>query len=307
MLDIKSQKNRAQAFTTSITPFDKNGALDEAALRKHLRRFADAGIGAFMGTGGSGEGYSLSASETRRLLEISVEELKGKVPVRAMGVEPRSAAEMIEFVKMAQATGIEAIQIYSLDVGHGHAPTPEELEAYFNEVLNASDAPMVLSTHQSVGYKLPIEMMARLVETYEHVIGINCSHQDLEYLRGLIDAVGERVDVMVGGPMQAVICFAFGGHGFLCSEGNLAPRLAVSLIKYYQASDLDGMMEAFGKIARLSGALYGNGGIRVTKAVLNELGLPGGYPRKPRLLVTDERLTRAMSVVRELNLEELRT
>ena len=49
---------------------------------------AAAGIGVYLGGGGSGEGYVLSADEARRLLQIGVEELKGKVPVRAMGVDP---------------------------------------------------------------------------------------------------------------------------------------------------------------------------------------------------------------------------
>ena len=63
--------------------------MDEVALRGHLRRMAAAGIGVYLGGGGSGEGYVLSPDETRRLLQIGVEELQGKVPVRAMGVEPR--------------------------------------------------------------------------------------------------------------------------------------------------------------------------------------------------------------------------
>jgi 4-hydroxy-tetrahydrodipicolinate synthase len=58
-------------------------------------------------------------------------------------------------------------------------------------------------------------------------------------------------------------------------------------------------------VIRLSTGLYGNGGIRVTKAVLNHLGLPGGFPRKPRLPVREERLTRALTVVEGLNLGEL--
>ena len=86
------------SYTVSVTPFTEDGAFDEAATRGHLRRMAAAGIGVYLGGGGSGEGYVLSADEARRLLQIGVEELKGKVPVRAMGVEPRTSGEMIEFM-----------------------------------------------------------------------------------------------------------------------------------------------------------------------------------------------------------------
>ena len=82
---------KPSTFVISITPFDAAGNLDEGAFRSHLQRLAASGIGVYVGGSGSGEGYTLTGQESRRLLEIAVEELKGKVPVRAMGVEPRLA------------------------------------------------------------------------------------------------------------------------------------------------------------------------------------------------------------------------
>ncbi len=299
------QRSRANTFTISITPFKEDGALDEAGIRNHLARLGAAGIGVYVGGGGSGEGYGLAKDETRRLLEIAVDELKGKTQIRAMGVEPRSAAEMIAFLDMAKTAGVDAAQVYSLDVGHGHAPTPAELDAYFSEVLTAVDMPLVLSTHQSVGYVIPADVIIDLYKRFPQLIALNCSHQDIFYLRTLIDGLAATTDIFVGGPHQALTAMAFGAHGFLSSEGNLAPRLCVSVIEAFKKGDLPGMFESWSKVMRLFPALYGNGGIRVTKAVLNELGLAGGYPRKPRLPVTDERLTRAMAAVNTLDLKAL--
>jgi 4-hydroxy-tetrahydrodipicolinate synthase len=231
-----------------------------------------------------------------------VDELKGKTQIRAMGVEPRTAAEMIAFLEMAKAAGVDAAQVYSLDVGHGHAPTPAELETYFSDVLTAVDMPLVLSTHQSVGYVIPPEVIISLYRRFPQLIALNCSHQDPTYLRTLVDGLAETTDIFVGGPHNALTALAFGAHGFLSSEGNLAPRLCMSVIEAFKNNDLPALMENWGKVMRLFVGLYGNGGIRVTKAVLNQLGMAGGYPRKPRLPVTDERLTRAMAVVDSLGL-----
>ncbi|MBW8812873.1 MAG: dihydrodipicolinate synthase family protein [Caulobacterales bacterium] len=299
------RRARAQAFTISITPFDAEGRLDEPAIRRHLARLGASGIGVYVGGGGSGEGYTLAREETQRLLEIAVDELKGKTAIRAMGVEPRTAAEMIAFLEMAKAAGVDAAQVYSLDVGHGHAPTPDELEVYFTEVLTAVDMPLVLSTHQSVGYVIPADVIVALYRRFPQLIALNCSHQDPTYLRALVDGLGETTDIFVGGPHNALTALAFGAQGFLTSEGNLAPRLCMSVIEAYRNDDLTGLMEAWSKLMRLFVGLYGNGGIRVTKAVLNQLGLAGGYPRKPRLPVTDARLTRAMAVVESLDLAAL--
>jgi 4-hydroxy-tetrahydrodipicolinate synthase len=294
----------AAVFTISITPFDKDGNLDEDGFRAHMRRFAAAGMGTYVGGGGSGEGYSLTDDEARRVVEMAVQELKGKVPVRAMGKEPRTAKEMIAFATMAKDVGADAIQIYSLDVGHGHAPTQEELETYFNEVISAVKHPLVLSTHQSVGYRIPAELIGKLVQANDHIIGVNCSHQDLGYLAAIIDGAAGK-PVLVGGPMQGPVNLALGGNGYLCSEGNLAPKLCVSAIQHYAKGDLAATMDAFGKIVRLSQTLYGAGGIRMTKAVLGSMGLPGGYPRKPRLPVAEEKLAQVLKVVRGLEIPEL--
>ena len=305
MRTVISGPRPASVFAVSITPFDVAGRLDEAGFREHLQRMVAAGVGVYVGGGGSGEGFVLTAVERRRILEIAAEELGGKVPFRAMGVEARSAEEMIEYLQVAQAVGVDAAQIYSLDPGHGHRPTPEEVRQYLVDVLSATTVPSVLSTHQSVGYRISVETIAHVVDRFDHVVGVNCSHGDLAYLAAIIDAVGDRVDVHVGGPLQALTALALGANGFLSSEANLAPRLCSSVIGSYEEGPVVELLHLFGILARLSIALYGNGGIRATKAVLNRLGLPGGYPRKPQLPVADATVDALMTVIEDLQLGEL--
>ena len=296
---------RSSTFVISITPFAEGGALDEDAFRHHLHRMAAAGVGVYVGGGGSGEGYTLDEDETRRVVEIAVEELRGVVPVRAMGVEPHSAGEMIRYIRMADAAGIDACQVYSLDQGHGHRPNDDEIETYFTDVLSAVTSPCVISTHQSVGYQVRVPLLTRLVQRFDHVVGINSSHQDHGYLARIIDAVGERVTVHVGGPAQALLNLALGGNGYLSSEANLAPHLCASVTKAFDAGDQAHVFSAFGKVVRLSDTLYRNGGIRVTKAVLNSLGLPGGFPRKPQLPVTEQVLAATRAAVDAMDLAAL--
>jgi len=295
----------ASTFVISITPFTEDGGFDEAAFRAHLRRMAAGGVGVYVGGGGSGEGYTLDEGETRQVVEIAVEELRGKVPVRAMGVEPRLAGDMIRYIRMADSLGVDACQVYSLDQGHGHRPNEAEVETYFTDILSAVGSPCVISTHQSVGYQVRVPLLKKLVEQFDHVIGINSSHQDHGYLGRIIEAVGDRVTVHVGGPAQGLLNLSLGGQGFLTSEANLAPALCASVTSAYSAGDISTMMNAFGKVVRLSDVLYRNGGIRVTKAVLNHLGLPGGYPRKPQLPVSGEVLATVAASVGKLEIPEL--
>ncbi len=296
------QRRTRSVFVISITPFDADGALDEDALRLHLRRMAAGGVGVYVGGGGSGEGYTLDRAETSRVIEIAVDELRGKVPVRAMGVEPRLAADMIDYVRIADSLGADACQIYSLDQGHGHRPTDDEVETYFTDILSAVDSPCVISTHQSVGYQLRVALLTKLIDQFDHVIGINCTHQDTGYLARVIDAVGHRVAVHVGGPAQGLLNLSLGGHGFLSSEANLAPTLCSTVITSFEHGDVPATFDAFGAVVRLSDLLYRNGGIRMTKALLNRLGLPGGFPRKPQLPATGERTANVIAELERLDI-----
>jgi 4-hydroxy-tetrahydrodipicolinate synthase len=291
--------DRASTYVISITPFADNGSLDEAGLRAHLRRIANAGIGVYLGGGGSGEGYTLSSDEARRVLEIGVEELRGKVAVRSMGAEPRTAAEMVEYVRLAESAGVDATQIYSLDQGHGHRPTRKEIQTYFDDVLSSTTLPTVVSTHQSVGYKIPLDLLAGLASR-PNVIGINCTHADLRYLADVVDIAGDQVDVHVGGPQLALTGWSLGATGYLSSEANLAPELCASLVTAYRSGDA-ALTAIFGTLLRLSTALYGAGGIRATKGVLNRLGLPGGSPRKPQLPVDEATVDTLLQLIRELD------
>ena len=274
-------------FVISLTPFTAAGALDEAGLRGHLGRLRESGIGVYLGGSGSGEGYTLAPDELRRVLEIGVEELAGHVPVRAMGVEPRTAGQMIELGRIAKAAGVEAMQLYSLDQGHGNRPRPDEFERYLRDVLDHVEIPVVLSSHQAAGYWIQPDLINTLVGEYDSIIGINATNQDVMYLLDVVAAVDGRADVHVGGPMQATIALALGAQGFLSSDGNLAPKLCVSLIDKHVAGDLAGRDEAYRILMELFTATRKHGSISATKGALTALGMPGGIPRRPRLEISD--------------------
>ena len=275
--------NPTSTFVISLTPFLEDGRLDEAGLRGHLGRLRTSGIGVYVAGSGSGEGYTLSTAEVRRIMEIAGEELSGEVPVRVMGVEPRTAHESIALGRLTTETGLDAMQLYSLDLGHGYSPRPEELSNYLHTVLDAVDCPVVVSTHQSVGYLYPVGLLAEVVGRYEQVIGLNVTTGDVGYLSRVIDAVNGAVDIHVGGPMHALTALALGAQGYLSSEGNLAPKLCVALIDAHQRDDSAEVARLFARLIRLFRATQAAGGIVGTKAALRAMNAPGGWPRAPRV------------------------
>jgi 4-hydroxy-tetrahydrodipicolinate synthase len=300
-----NRERKASTYVISLTPFDADGNLDEADFRRHLRRLADSGIGVYVGGGGSGEGFTLSLDEVRRVLQIAKEELQGKVPVRAMGREPRSANQLLEYAKIVKEVGLDAFQIYSLEPGHGTIPSEREIEAYFSEVLEQQSMPSVLSTHYSVGYLVPLRLFGRIVERFDHVIGISCTTPSPYYLSELIDLVGNKVEIHVGGSVHILEALALGAEGYLTSDGNLAPKLSVAVTDHHNAGNLLSRDEAAARVIRLEAASLPYGAIRFTKAALQLLGLPGGSPRPPRLPVPKEQLEAIVRTLDDLGLASI--
>lgn len=263
----------------------------------------EAGIGVYVGGSGSGEGYTLTPNEMRRVLEIGLEEVG--TDVRAMGVEPRSARDMVALGKLCADVGVQAMQVYSLDQGHGNRPRNDELDRYLRDVLDNVAVRCVLSSHQSVGYWIPPAVIGKLLDEYDNIVGINATNMDVMYLVDVIDAVDGRCDVHVGGPMQAITALALGAQGFLSSDGNIAPRLCVSLIDQHVAGELGARDETYRTLMTLFTETRRNGGISATKGALRELGLAGGIPRRPRLPVSDANSKALAKIVRDLGLPEL--
>ena len=281
-------------FCCSITPFAADGSLDERALRAHFARLSAAGVGVYVAGSSPGEGYALSRDEVRSCLEIAVAELRGRVPVRAMGVEPRSARDMVEHTALAAACGVDAVQIYSLDMGHGGRPTPPTIERYFRTVLDAARLPCVVSSHHFLGYTLEPELMRALAEDYEHVIGFNVTSPDLPYHVRVLAALEGRAEVHVGGPMHAQSALALGANGFLSTEANYAPSLCQSLIDHTRAGDHAAAQEAYAKIMALMTGMADVPGmsVRYVKAAMAALGHGAPHVRDPHLPLTADELAR---------------
>ena len=266
----------------------------------------DAGIGAAIGTASPGEGHALSPAETERLYGIAQEELGGRVPVRAMGAEPRSADELLRTVRIAESVGLEAMQLYSLDLGHSSKPSGPELERYFRTLLEAMTIPAVLSSHHFSGYVIPIDLLAKLFADYPHLIGVHVTTSDLAYLARVVEAANGERDVHTGGPLLAPVVLALGGQGFLSTEALFVPQVAAALIRGFTEGDLTRMNSAYRDLMRVFAAnTWPGGSIRFNKAAMRVLGLPGWHMRAPYLPLPDEELARVRANLESLSLPEI--
>lgn len=291
-------------FVISITPFNVDHSLDEEALRAHLRRMGKAGVGVYLAGSGSSEGHTLSQAERRRVLEIAVEELKGIVPIRAMGCEPHIPQAMIDYVREVDSIGLDAVHIYPIDIGHGAKPNREEMLKYYDAAISATQMPVILSSHHSAGYLLPVDVVQTLIDRHPQVRGLVCAVSNLLYMSEMVFKLGGQIEVHCGGPANGAFILSIGGSGFLSNESNFAPHLAADAIETFKNNDMEGFRASYTQLVALHeiNGRYGGSSMRAMKPLLNAFGLPGGHLRPPRVGIDEETTAKIVAEVNDLGI-----
>ena len=278
MTDNSNRPYRVGVCT--ITPFDEKGRLDEPGIESLVERVASQGVSLNIGTASPGEGFALSLDETERFFDTVVRTAAGRVPICAMGVEPRNYGQLQPIARLAEQAKLDTMQLYTVDPGHAMKLTDGELERYFGALLDDMTIPAAISTHAFNGL-VPLGVVARLLDHYPNIAVIHCT-SEVNYLHQLLDVVDGRCEILVGGPMQALSVHALGGHGFLCSEGSLTPVLCGEMQRAMRSGDHKAADDCYKKlISVFSLNVWPGGSVRFLKTAMRVLGIPGGYTRPP--------------------------
>ncbi len=294
-----------RAAVCTVTPYDSEGRLDEEAVKQLVSTIVDQGVGLSIGTASPGEGFALSLDETARFYELVVQTAAGRVPVCAMGVEPRNAQQLMPIIRIAEQAGIDIMQLYTIDPGHAMKLTDHEMERYFSTLLDDMAVPAAISTHAFNGL-VSLPVLERLLDNYPNISTIHCT-SEVNYLKQLVDIVDDRCEILMGGPMLALSTLAIGGQGFLCSEGNIAPVVVGELQAAVRAGDLDEMRRAYRDLNGVfSLNIWPGASVRFLKSAMRLLGIPGSYTRPPFEPLDAEKTEIARAAMKALDLPEWR-
>jgi 4-hydroxy-tetrahydrodipicolinate synthase len=290
-------------YAMSITPFSREGALDEALLRAHLRFLAGGGAGVFLCSQGSGEGDLLTSDEKRRIYEIGVDELRGVAPVCAAGIGlAGSTAEIASLAGGAAEAGVDAVYVLP-PRPNPMTPRREEIERYYRTLVEAVDCPVIIANNSFLaGYSLPLPLVTRLVEVYPHVEAVLLVDANPGLLGQYVSAFSGRARVLTGMVSLILQAHALGAAGALCMEANVAPGLAPSIWAALEAGDLPGAEAGYRRLLAVSGPIARYGNPRSLKDALRVIGRDGGFLREPYLSLPEAERTDLERSLREAGL-----
>ena len=219
--------------TALVTPFRRDLSLDEDGVRKLVRRQIQAGINFLVPCGTTGENPTLTRAEHLRVVAITLEEAKGKVPVLA-GAGGYNTQEVIELAREIERLGADGILSVT---PYYNKPTQEGLYQHFKAIAEAVHIPIVVYSVQGrTGVNVEPATMARLAQI-ENIVGVKEASGNIAQMATIIQQVPERFAVLSGDDAITLPLIALGGRGIISVVSNEIPAEMTQLAKLCLSGD----------------------------------------------------------------------
>jgi 4-hydroxy-tetrahydrodipicolinate synthase len=225
--------------TAMVTPFRKDGSLDELTLRSLVKRQVDEGINFLVPCGTTGENPTLTRQEHLRVVEITLEESKGRVPVLA-GAGGYNTVEVIELAKEIKAVGADGILSVT---PYYNKPTQEGLYQHYKAIASAVKLPMIVYSVQGrTGVNVEPATLKRLSEI-DYIVGVKEASGNIGQQANVVHQVPSDFAVLSGDDAITIPLIALGGHGLISVVSNEIPGEMTALVQCALANDFAGGRE----------------------------------------------------------------
>jgi 4-hydroxy-tetrahydrodipicolinate synthase len=225
--------------TAMVTPFRKDGSLDEHTLRSLVKRQIEDGINFLVPCGTSGESPTLSHKEHLRVVEITLEEAKGRVPVLA-GAGGYNTAEVIELAKEIKTMGADGILSVT---PYYNKPTQEGLYQHYKAIASAVQLPIIVYSVQGrTGVNVEPATLKRLSEI-DYIVGVKEASGNISQMAQVVQQVPSNFAVLCGDDSITIPLIALGGHGVVSVVSNEIPGEFTKLTQRALANDFAGARE----------------------------------------------------------------
>ncbi|MGH9756740.1 MAG: 4-hydroxy-tetrahydrodipicolinate synthase [Candidatus Acidiferrales bacterium] len=286
--------------TALVTPFRRDSSLDEATLRKLVARQIEAGIDFLVPCGTTGENPTLTREEHLRVVQITIEESRGRVPVLA-GAGGYNTAEVISIARHIAALGADGLLSVT---PYYNKPTQEGLFQHFRAIAAAVPLPIVLyNVPGRTGTNLEPATVARLAEI-ENIVGVKEASGNISQMSAILSRVPADFHVLSGDDAVTLPLIALGGRGLISVVSNEIPREMTSLVHLCLRNDFAAARELQRRYLPLMDANFLESNPGPVKAAMSIMGLIDPAWRLPLVAPRPETVERLHEVLESLGLCE---
>jgi 4-hydroxy-tetrahydrodipicolinate synthase len=283
-----------------VSPFRRDGSLDESTLRNLILRQIDAGIDFLVPCGTTGESPTLTHEEHLRVVEITVELAKGKVPVLA-GAGGYNTSEVIVLARELAAIGADGILSVT---PYYNKPTQEGLYQHYRAIATAISLPIVLYSVQGrTGVNIEPATVKRLAGI-QNIVGLKEASGSIGQMAAILNIVPDDFVVLSGDDAITLPLIALGGRGVISVASNEIPAQMAQLVRLGVHGDVAGAREIHRRYHALMEVNFVESNPIPVKAAMAEMGLLEPVWRLPLVAPKAENLARVRDVLESAGLTE---
>jgi 4-hydroxy-tetrahydrodipicolinate synthase len=286
--------------TAMVTPFNSDGSLDEATLRKLIARQIEAGIDFLVPCGTTGESPTLTHEEHVRVVQITVEVAKKRVPVIA-GAGGYNTAEVIAMARELAALGVDGILSVT---PYYNKPTQEGLYQHYRAIAEAVSLPIILySVAGRTGVNIEPATVTRLA-AIPNIVGIKEASGSIAQMAAILNSVPEEFVVLSGDDAITLPLIALGGRGVISVASNEIPAEMSEMVRLAMRGNIWGAREIHRRFHPLMEVNFVESNPGPVKTAMAAMGLMEPVWRLPLVAPKRENRERIVGVLNSLGLVE---
>lgn len=286
-------------YTAIVTPFDQQGMLDQEGLRQNLRYQLMHQVDGVVVLGTTGEDPTLNQQEKQTVIEIALEEMKGKALV-IVGTGSYSTEITIAATKKAKEMGADAALIVT---PYYNKPTQEGLFRHFAAICQAVSFPICIYNIQGrTGQNLQTETLQRLMQ-FPSIVAVKEASGNIMQFNEVIEKSRMRkpeLGVLSGDDALTLPLVALGGHGIISVASNLFPGPMRSFVQAALKGDFERARDWHYRLLPFFKAIFIETNPIPIKAAMHYCGMPAGPCRLPLCDLSPENLEAIKQVIDSL-------
>lgn len=285
--------------TALVTPFKKNGTIDEPSLRGMVEWQIKNKVEFLVPCGSTGESATMTREERRRVIEIVIDQNADRVPVIA-GTGTNSTLDSLDLTHDAKEVGVDTVLL----VGpYYNKPTQEGFYQHFKRIIEECDVKAVLyNVPGRTASNMLAETTLRLAEEVENVIAIKEASNNLEQIMQIIKYRPKDFAVLSGEDTLTLPIIASGGDGVISVVSNEVPREYSDMVRAALAGDLKKAKELHYKLFELMKANFIESNPIPVKTALHMMGMVEESLRLPLTKMGKHNREKLKKVLKDIKL-----
>ena len=284
-----------------VTPFNDKDEVNETGIRENINYLIDRGVDGVLAAGTTGESATITHDEQRKMIDIMVDEVNGRVKCIA-GAGSNSSREALGLVKYAESAGADAALVIT---PYYNKPQPHGLYMHYRMLAESTNIPLIVYNVPSrTGTDIDVDTIAKVAEL-DNIIAIKEANPDLDKVSQImkkLESVDSDFCVISGNDNLTLPMISLGAKGVISVLANVDPARMSKLVQYALNGNYTEAMRIHYELYDLMKVLFIESNPVPTKEALNLMNRPAGHVRMPLGSLKEENKNKLQKVLQDLKL-----